>query len=94
VFDAAAVASLAQSPAVKEIVGQYLPNLEQALDNLGRVLLTLWMQEPAIKADVGESTFAQLEDNLRGTFKSLGDLVLKLSQGAHALPGSNDHDHA
>jgi hypothetical protein len=94
VFDAAAVASLAQSPAVKEIVGQYLPNLEQALDNLGRVLLTLWMQEPAIKADVGESTFAQLEDNLRGTFKSLGDLVLKLSQGAHALPGSNDHDQA
>jgi hypothetical protein len=94
VFDAAAVASLAQSPEVKELVGQYLPNLEKALDNLGRVLLTLWMQEPEIKTDVGESTFADLEDNLRGTFKSLGDLVLKLSQGAHALHGETEHGDA
>jgi hypothetical protein len=94
VFDAAAVASLAQSPAVKELVGEYLPNLEKALDNLGRVLLTLWMQEPEIKTDVGESTFADLEDNLRGTFKGLGDLVLKLSQGAHALHGETEHADA
>ena len=87
VFDAAAVSSLAQSPAVKEMVGQYLPNLEKALDNLARVLLTLWMQEPELKGEIGESTFADLEDNLRSTFKSMGDLVLKLSQGAHAIKG-------
>jgi hypothetical protein len=91
VFDAAAVSSLAQSPAVKELVSQYLPNLEKALDNLGRVLLTLWIQEPTLKGDVGEAAFADLEDNLRSTFKNLGDLVLKLSQSAHAIHGPNEH---
>ncbi len=94
VFDAAAVSALAQSPAVKELVGQYLPNLEKALDNLARVLLTLWMQEPELKAELGEATFANLEDNLRGTFKNMGDLVLKLSQGAHAIKGQYEDANA
>jgi hypothetical protein len=85
IFDAAAVSSLAQSPAIKELVGQYVPNLEKALDNLGRVLLSLWIQEPDLKGDVGEAAFADLEDNLRTTFRNLGDLVLKLSQSAHTI---------
>ena len=91
-FDAAAVSSLAQSPAVKELVGQYLPNLEKALDNLNRVLLSLWMQEPQLKADIGESTFADLEDNMRTTQRNMGDLVLRLSQGAHVLKGQFEHE--
>lgn len=92
VFDAAAVSSLAQSPAIKELTAQYVPNLEKALDNLGRVELTLWMQETTLKKEIGESTFAALEDNLRNTFKSLGDLVLKLSQGSHTMPGQFEND--
>ena len=87
IFDAAAVSSLAQSPAIKELVAQYVPNLEKALDNLGRVILSLWMQEPALKTDVGDAAFADLEDSLRTTFKNLGDLVLKLSQSAHTIRG-------
>jgi hypothetical protein len=94
VFDAAALSSLAQSPAVKELVGQYLPNLEKALDNLGRVLLSIWMQEPTLRGEVGEAAFADLEDNLQSTFKNLGDLVLKLSQSAHALRGPNERADA
>jgi len=90
-FDAAAVASLAQSPAVKEIVGQYLPNLEKAVDNLGRVLLSLEMQEPTLKQEVGEAAFTDLEETLRTTFRSMGDLVLKLSQSAHAIEGQYGH---
>ena len=87
VFDAAAVSSLAQSPAVKEMVAQYLPNLEKALDNIARVQLSLWMQEPELKTDIGEQAFSTLEEGLRSTFKSMGDLVLKLSQGSHAIKG-------
>lgn len=92
IFDAAAVSSLAQSPAIKELTSQYVPNLEKAIDNLGRVMLTLWMQETTLKKEIGEVTFASLEDNLRGTFKSLGDLVLKLSQGSHTMPGQFEND--
>jgi len=87
VFDAAAVSSLAQSPAVKEMVSQYLPNLEKALDNIARVQLSLWMQEPELKTDIGEQAYSTLEDSLRSTFKGMGDLVLKLSQGSNAIKG-------
>ncbi len=92
-FDAAAVATLAQSPALHGVVGQYLPNLEKAVDNLARVLLTLWMQEADLKPQIGEQTFSGLEENLQSTFKGLGDLVLRLSRGVQAIKEPGD-DHA
>lgn len=91
VFDAAAVASLALSPELHGIVGQYLPALEQAVDNLCRVLLTLWMQENELRTQIGETTFSGLEENLRTTLKSLGNLVLRLSRGVQALRGPDGH---
>jgi hypothetical protein len=90
-FDAAAVATLAQSPALHGVVGQYLPNLEKAVDNLARVLLTLWMQESDLKPQIGEQTFSGLEENLQSTFKGLGDLVLRLSRGVQAIKEPGDH---
>jgi hypothetical protein len=90
-FDAAAVATLAQSPALHGVVGQYLPNLEKAVDNLARVMLTLWMQEADLKPQIGEQTFTGLEDNLQSTFKGLGDLVLRLSRGIQAVKEPDDH---
>lgn len=90
-FDAAAVASLAQSPALHGIVAQYLPNLEKAVDNLSRVLLTLWMQEYDLKAQIGETTFTGLEENLQATLETLGGLVLRLSRGVQALKEPDEH---
>ena len=89
-FDAAALASMAQSPALKDMVGAYLPNLEKSLDNIGRVLLTLWMDETNIKGSIGNETFVAIEDNLRTTFKGLGDLILKINQNTLVMPGKND----
>lgn len=91
VFDVAAVAALVQSPELHSVVGQHLPNLEKAVDNLARVLLTLWMQESDLKVRVGESVFDGLEQNLCSTFKSLGDIVLRLARG---VQGAKDPDHA
>lgn len=85
VFDAAALASMAQAPQLRDLASVYLPNLEQALDNIGRVLLTLWMSETQIRGDIGTQAFVKLEDNLRSTFKNLGELVLKLSQNTLVL---------
>lgn len=90
-FDAAAVATLAQSPALHSVVGQYLPNLEKAVDNLARVMLTLWMQESDLKPQVGEQTFSGIEDSLQSTFKGLGDLVLRLSRGVQSVKQPDDH---
>ena len=89
-FDAAALASMSQSPSLKDLVGAYLPNLEKSLDNVGRVLLTLWMDEVDIKEDIGNETFIALEDNLRQVFKGMGDLILKINQNTIVLKGPND----
>jgi hypothetical protein len=90
IFDAATLSSMAQSPALKDMVGAYLPNLEKSLDNVGRVLLTLWMDEGKIKSDIGNETFVSLEDNLRMVFKNLGDLILKMNQNSMVMRGPND----
>ena len=90
-FDAAAVATLAQSPALHSVVEQYLPNLEKAVDNLARVQLTLWMQESDLKPQIGEETFTGIEENLQSTFKGLGDLVLRLSRGVQSIKEPGDH---
>lgn len=90
-FDAAALSSMAQTPSLKEMVASYLPNLEKSLDNLGRVLLTLWMDEMRIKGDIGDDAFISLEDNLRSTFRGMGDLILKINQNTLVLRGQNDH---
>jgi len=73
------------------VVGQYLPNLEKAVDNLARVLLTLWMQEGDLKPQIGEQTFSGIEENLQTTFKGLGDLVLRLSRGVQSIKDPDNH---
>ena len=82
VFDTAAIAMLASAPILQDIVSAYLPNLEKAVDNLGRVLLTLWLKETETKESIGDEAFAQLEEKLRGVFKNIGEVVLELGQNA------------
>ena len=82
VFDTAAIAMLSAAPALKEIVAAYVPNMEKCLDNLGRVLLTLWLTEEETKEAIGDETYIMLEDKLRTVFKSLGDVILSISHNA------------
>jgi hypothetical protein len=81
-FDTAAIAMLAAAPVLQDIVSSYVPNLEKAVDNLGRVLLTLWMKEKETKEAVGDEQFISLEEKLRTVFKNMGDVVLALSHNA------------
>lgn len=85
-FDTAAVSMLAEAPLLQEIVAAYVPNLEKGLDNLGRILLTLWMQEEKTKVAIGDSAFISLEDKLRSVFKNLGEIILNLSHNATSTP--------
>ena len=81
-FDTAAIGMLAAAPILQDIVASYVPNLERGVDNLGRVLLTLWMKENETKEAVGDEQFISLEDKIRTVFKTLGDVVLSLSHNA------------
>jgi len=81
-FEATAIGSMANNPDLRGIIGIYLPTLEQALDHLGRILLTLWIEEDKYRAELGEEDFVGLEDRLRTVFKNLGSLSLTLSRTA------------
>jgi len=82
VFDTAAIAMLSTAPLLQDIVSAYLPNMEKAVDNLGRVLLTLWIKEEDTKESIGDEAFISLEDKLRAVFKNMGEVVLSLSNTA------------
>ena len=81
-FDAAAIASMAQSPSFRDMVVDYVPTLERALDNLGRIMLSMWMQERELKEQIGDEEYSDLEDNLRIVFEGLGKLVLQMNRNA------------
>jgi TolA-binding protein len=81
-FDAGAVGMLSSAPVLQEVVSSYVPNLEKSLDNLGRILLTLWLQEKDAKEQLGDEVFVSLEDKLRTVFKSMGDVILSVNQNA------------
>ena len=82
VFDAGAVGMLSSAPILQEVVSSYVPNLEKSLDNLGRILLTLWLQEKDAKEQLGDEVFIGLEDKLRTVFKNMGDVILNINQNA------------
>lgn len=84
-FDAGAVGSLAQTPSLADISTQYAANLEDSVDDLGRTLLTLYMQETELKEQLGDDAFVTLEEQLRNTFKNLGKLTLNLSHNTAQL---------
>jgi len=88
VFDAAAIASIGQSPSFRDTVVDYVPTMERALDNLGRTMLTLWLQEGELKQQFGEEEFSKIEDNLRAVHEGLGELVLQLNRNATVMPTS------
>ena len=88
-FDTAAVSMLSSSPILQDIVSSYVPSLEKAIDNLGRILLSLWMKETETRESIGDEAYVQLEDKLRGLFRNLGEVVLSLS---HNVMGAQTDD--
>jgi len=83
-FEATAIGSMATNPDLRGIVSLYLPALEDSLDHLARILLTLWMQEDQYRSELGEKDFSELEERLRTVFGNLGKLVLRINQTAMA----------
>jgi hypothetical protein len=91
-FEATAIGSMATDADLRESVSTYLPNLEKALDNLGRILLALWMRESELRAELGESDFNDLEKRLQSVFTNMGGLILRINQTAMAAPEEDEGD--
>lgn len=80
VFDAAAVATFAKPKALREILQNYAPSLDTAVDKLGRSLLLLYTQTRDIRERIGDDAHRDLEQRVRDVFRSLGDVLLLLQE--------------
>jgi len=87
VFDASAVASLANVRSIRDLLQNYTPALDNALDRLGRTLLLIYVKSRQFRERIGEEAYTSLEQVVRDVFRMLGDAVLSLEQyGDQLLP--------
>lgn len=80
VLDTSVFASLLKAVDDRDLIERYLPDLLSGLDALGRVLFNFYMHNEVFKDRYGENELESMEQNLRNTFRSLGDIVLRLEQ--------------
>jgi len=80
VFDHSSIGGLAKIYDTAAIVDSYVPELMKSLDRLGRVLFLFYWKNEDFAERYGSEDLAEMEDTIRGVFKSYGDLVLQLRQ--------------
>jgi hypothetical protein len=80
VFDHATIGGLARLYDSSAVIDQYVPELVKALDRVGRILFIFYWKNEDFAERYGQEDLAEMEDLIRGVFKSFGDLVLKLKQ--------------
>lgn len=80
VFDAAAVASIVNMKDLSQLATAYVPNLEKALDNLGRLRLQFAIKEPEFKKMIGTDEYLRTEQNMKDVFNGLGDAIMNVNR--------------
>ena len=88
VFDTAMISGLIRTSRQDNLVNRYLGDLLRALDRLGRLLFVFYWHNDEFKDKYGTAELPELEDALRNTFESVGDVVLFLKEKDVApIPG-------
>lgn len=80
VFDTAMISSMLKAVRQDSLVDRYTGDLMKALDRLGRILFLFYWHNDEFMERYGKSDMPELEDTLRNTFESLGDLLLFLKE--------------
>jgi hypothetical protein len=80
VFDTAMLSGLLRTSRQDNMVQRYLGDLLRALDRLGRLLFSFYWHNEEFTERYGKQELPELEDSLRNTFESLGDVVLFLRE--------------
>lgn len=80
IYNLGAIQSIVEDPQVMEMMQEYTPALEKAMDSAGRLLLTLWTEGGQHKENLGELRFKELEGSARNAFKELGKLLLLVTK--------------
>ncbi len=77
-FEHGVVGSLTKTYDSMALVDKYLPDLEQGLDRIGRILFLYYWKPEDFAAAYGSDDQVDLENKLLSNFKQLGDMVLEL----------------
>lgn len=80
VFDASVITSLVKTIDVGSMTDKYLANLMLGLDRVGRILFMYYWHHDKFVSRYGQEEMSELEDSLKNTFKSIGDVVLFLKK--------------
>jgi hypothetical protein len=80
VFDHAAIGGLSRMYDPSAVIDAYIPEMSKALDRVGRILFIFYWKNEEFAERYGNEDMGEMEDLIRGVFKSFGDLVLKLKQ--------------
>jgi hypothetical protein len=80
VFDVSMIGSMLKSVRDDTMIDRYLSDLLKALDRLGRIIFMFYWHQQKFATRYGKQDMPELEDGLRSTFESLGEIVLLLRQ--------------
>lgn len=80
VFDTATVGRLTKMVDIGETVDQYLSDLVNGMDRVGRTLFLFYWHFDKFEDRYGKEDLPELEDSLKNVFKAMGDLILFLKQ--------------
>jgi hypothetical protein len=80
VFDTAMIQGMLKSVRQDSLVDRYLGDLMKALDKLGRILFMFYWHGEEFEDRYGKADLPELEDSLRNSFESLGDVTLFLKE--------------
>jgi len=80
VFDVSMIGSMLKAVRDDTMVDRYISDLIKAVDRLGRIIFMFYWHQGKFSERYGKQDMPELEDGLRSTFESLGELVLLLRQ--------------
>ena len=92
IFDVSMLQGMLKNVRQDNLVEKYLPVMMKCLDALGRQLFIFYYHQDDFADRYGTSELADMEDAIRNTFESLGDLVLTLREKSTDLGEDSDTD--
>lgn len=80
ILDTAMVGRLLRAVRDENIIDKFIPRLMSGLDALARILLGIYWHREKYEDRFGKADMPALEDAVRNTFESVGDVVLQLKE--------------
>jgi hypothetical protein len=88
VFEHGLVGSLVKTFDASALIDKYLPNMEEALDSIGRMIFLFYWKPKDFENSIGQDDMTDMESELTSNFKSLGALTLNLLKKSKQVEGT------